>query len=69
MRAYQAAENYSLCESVILLFWFGTAITRGQRISAGIDIGGATRRTFEVVRAGIAIALGTLPVEHFNLVF
>ena len=62
MRAYQAAE-------VILLFWFGTANTREQRISANIDIGGAAKRTFEVVRAGIDIALGTLPVEHFNQVF
>ena len=41
VRAYQAAEDYSLCESVILLFWFGTANTRGQRISASKDIGGA----------------------------
>ena len=43
--------------------------TRGQLISASIDIGGAALPTFEVVRAHIDIALGTLPVEHFNQVF
>ena len=51
---------------MILLFWSGTANTRGQRISASIGIGGAAQRTFEVVRAGIDIALGTLPVEHLT---
>ena len=42
-----------VCASVRSWFWFGTAITRGQRISASIDIGGAAKRTFEVVAADI----------------
>ena len=47
--AYQVAGDYSFCSSVTLVChslvcvcpWFGTVNTRGQRISASTDIGGA----------------------------